>query len=212
MLSPRKHLWGDDSSIYFLYGQLLDGLVESGWEKGFEVGAWRAELQFFVREQCQVERLSTRKRPDLGNIVAYLWQQIGIQSSGPLFRLCSVFFKMNFLVTSEHLYCCRCSNWSPCISETQLRTCPTLVLIRKELPLTVDWLNRQLPGCRVFCVQPDIRSAISSLIMELVCLHLPSVLLGISVRNRQKSRGRLRCLRCMRPLLSIWRRHVMLLL
>ena len=66
---PEIILGGDDHSAFFLYGQLLDGLVECGWEKGSNVEACEAEFQSFVREQRQLERNSTRKRPDVGNIL-----------------------------------------------------------------------------------------------------------------------------------------------
>ena len=61
---------GDDNSAFFLYGQLLDGLVECGWEKGYNVEACKADFQSFVREQRQLERHSTRQRPNVGNILA----------------------------------------------------------------------------------------------------------------------------------------------
>ena len=80
-------LGGDDHSAFFLYGQLLDGLVECGWEKGSNVEACKAEFHSFVREQRQLERHSTRKRPDVGNILAYIAQQTGFQSRRHLFRV-----------------------------------------------------------------------------------------------------------------------------
>ena len=84
---PEIILGGDDHSAFFLHGQLLDGLVECGWEKGSSVEACKAEFQSFVREQRQLERLSTRKRPDVGNILAYFAQQAGFQSRRHLFRV-----------------------------------------------------------------------------------------------------------------------------
>ena len=38
-------LEGDDRSAFFLYGQLLDGIIECGWEKGSNVEACNAEFQ-----------------------------------------------------------------------------------------------------------------------------------------------------------------------
>ena len=84
---PEIILGGDDHSAFFLCGQLLDGLVECGWEKGSNVEAYKAEFQSFVREQHQLERHSTRKRPDVGNILAYFAQQTGFQSHRHLFRV-----------------------------------------------------------------------------------------------------------------------------
>ena len=43
---PEIILGGDDHSAFFLHGQLLDGLVECGWEKGSNVEACEAEFQF----------------------------------------------------------------------------------------------------------------------------------------------------------------------
>ena len=80
-------LGGDDHSVFFFYGQLLDGLVECGWEKGANVEACKAEFQSFLREQRQLERHSGRKRPDVGNILAYFAQQTGFQSRRHLFRV-----------------------------------------------------------------------------------------------------------------------------
>ena len=84
---PEVNLGGDDQSAFFLHGQLLDGLVECGWEKGSNVESCKAEFQFFVREQRQLERHSTRKRPDVGNILAYFAHQTGFQSRRHLFRV-----------------------------------------------------------------------------------------------------------------------------
>ena len=67
---PEVILGGDDHSAFFSYGQLLDGLVECGWQKGANVKACKTEFQSFVREQRQLERHSTKKRPDVGNILA----------------------------------------------------------------------------------------------------------------------------------------------
>ena len=72
---PEIILGGDDHSAFFLHGQLLDGLVECGWEKRSSVEACKAEFQSFVREQRLLERHSTRKRPDVENILAYFAQQ-----------------------------------------------------------------------------------------------------------------------------------------
>ena len=84
---PAKILGGDDYSAFFLHGQLLDGLVECGWKKGSNVEACKAEFQSFVWEQRQLERHSTRKRPDVGNILVYFAHQTGFQSRRHLFRV-----------------------------------------------------------------------------------------------------------------------------
>ena len=89
-LCPEILLGGDDQSAFFLYRQLLDGLVELGWEEKSTVEACKAEFQSFVREQRQLERHSTRKRPEVGNILVYFAQQTGFQSRRHLLRLSSV--------------------------------------------------------------------------------------------------------------------------
>ena len=83
-------LEGDDHSVFFLYGQLVGGLNECGWEKGSNIEACKAEFHSLIREQRQLERHSTRKRPDVVNILAYFCQQSGFQSLGHLFRVSSV--------------------------------------------------------------------------------------------------------------------------
>ena len=82
---PEIVLGGDDHSAFFLHGQLLDGLVECCWGKGSNVEARKAEFQSFVREQRQLKRHSTRKRPDVGKILAYFAHQTGFQSRRHLF-------------------------------------------------------------------------------------------------------------------------------
>ena len=84
---PEIILGGADYSAFFLYGQLLDGLVECGWEKRANVEACKAQFQTFVRQQRQLERHSTMKRPDVGNILAYFAQQTGFQSCRHQFRV-----------------------------------------------------------------------------------------------------------------------------
>ena len=84
---PEIILGRDDQSAFFLHAQLLDGLLECGWEKGDNVKACKAEFQSFFREQRQLERHSTRKRPDVGNILAYFAQLTGFQSRKHLFRI-----------------------------------------------------------------------------------------------------------------------------
>ena len=99
---PEIILGGDDHSAFFLHGQLLDGLVECGWEKGSHVEACKAEFQSFVREQRQLERHSTRKRPDIGNILAYFAHQSGFRSRRHLFRVsCRTSSKVGFIVSTN---------------------------------------------------------------------------------------------------------------
>ena len=52
---PEIIIGGDDHSAFFLFGQLLDGLVACGWEKWSAVEACKAEFQSFVNDQRQLE-------------------------------------------------------------------------------------------------------------------------------------------------------------
>ena len=56
----------DDYTPFHLFGQPLDVLMELGWFLGSTVEASKAGYQSFVRDQKQVERISTRCRPDVG--------------------------------------------------------------------------------------------------------------------------------------------------
>ena len=60
---------GDDVAPFQFFNKLLNGLLEKGWTKGSEVEACQAEYQSFVQEQRQLERLSARSRPDVGDVL-----------------------------------------------------------------------------------------------------------------------------------------------
>ena len=69
---------------------LLDGLLEKGWAKGSEVEACRAEYQSFVKEQRQLERSSTRSRPDVGDVLSFCSGQAGFRARRHLYKVCIV--------------------------------------------------------------------------------------------------------------------------
>ena len=151
---PEIILGGDDHSAFFLYGQLLDGLVECGWKKGSHVEACKAEFQSFVQEQRQLERHSTRKRPDVGNMLAYFAHQSGFQSRKHLFRVSRrTSSTVGFIVSTD----CRCL--------LQVYQLTTLFLRDsvEELPaLTVKLngivLSHRLVEKSIACVQDFVRS------------------------------------------------------
>ena len=84
---PEVIVGGDDHSAFFLFGQLLDGLVESGWEKGSAVEACKAEFQSFVNDQRQLECHASRKHSDISNVLSYLTHQSGFRSRRHLYRV-----------------------------------------------------------------------------------------------------------------------------
>ena len=68
---PAIVVGGDDIAPFQLFNKLQDGLLEKSWTKGSEVEACRAEYQSFVHEQRQLERSSTRSRPDVGDVLSF---------------------------------------------------------------------------------------------------------------------------------------------
>ena len=68
---PAIVVGGDDVAPLQPFNKLLHGLLEKGWAKGSEVETCRAEYQSFVQEQRQLERSSTRSRPDVGDVLSF---------------------------------------------------------------------------------------------------------------------------------------------
>ena len=87
---PAIVIGGDDHAPLHLLGLLLDGLLERGWVKGSEIEACRSEYQSFVQEQRQLERSSTRSRPDVGDVLSFCCSQAGFRARQHLFKVCIV--------------------------------------------------------------------------------------------------------------------------
>ena len=85
---PAIVVGGDDVAPFQLYNKLSDGLLEKGWTRGSEVEACRAEYQSFVQEQRQLERLSTRSRPDVGDVLSFRSRQAGFRARRHLYKVC----------------------------------------------------------------------------------------------------------------------------
>ena len=94
---PEVIVGGDDHSAFFLFGQLLDGLVESGWEKGSAVEACKAEFQSFVNDQRQLECHASRKHSDISNVLSYLTHQSGFRSRRHLYRVSLVGLRFSWM-------------------------------------------------------------------------------------------------------------------
>ena len=62
---------GDDYSAFYLFGQLLDRLLEFGWVRGSEIEPAKAEFHSFVREQRQVEASGNRSRVPIRGVLAF---------------------------------------------------------------------------------------------------------------------------------------------
>ena len=87
---PAIVVGGDDVAPLQLFNKLLDGLLEKGWTRGSEVEACRAEYQSFVQEQRQLERSSTRSRPDVGDVLSFYSGQAGFRARRHLYKVCMV--------------------------------------------------------------------------------------------------------------------------
>ena len=87
---PAIVVGGDDVAPLQLFNKLLDGLLEKGWTRGSEVEACWAEYQSFVQEQRQLERSSTRSRPDVGDVLSFCSGQAGFRARRQLYKLCMV--------------------------------------------------------------------------------------------------------------------------
>ena len=66
---PLVLIGGDEHAPLQLFDLLLDGLLAKGWVRGGYMEAGKSEYQSFVQEQRQLERTSTRSRPDVGNVL-----------------------------------------------------------------------------------------------------------------------------------------------
>ena len=87
---PAIILGGDDHALLHLLGLLLDGLLERGWTKGNEIEACRAEYPSIVQKQRQLERSSTRRRPEIGEVLSFCSSLVGFRARQHLFILCIV--------------------------------------------------------------------------------------------------------------------------
>ena len=87
---PAIVVGGDNVAPLQLFNKLLDGLLEKGWTRGSEFEACRAEYQSFVQEQRQLERSSTRSRPDVGDVLSFCSRQAGFRARRHLYKVCIV--------------------------------------------------------------------------------------------------------------------------
>ena len=84
---PPILVGGDEHAPMQLFDMLLDGLLEKGWVRGAEMEARKSEYQSFVQEQRQLERTSTRSRPDVVNVLTFCSSQAVFRVRRHLFRV-----------------------------------------------------------------------------------------------------------------------------
>ena len=87
---PAIVVVGDNVAPFHFLNKLMDGLLEKGWTRGSEVEACRDEYQSFVQEQRQLERSSTRNRPDVGDVLSFCSAQAVFRACQKLYKVCSV--------------------------------------------------------------------------------------------------------------------------
>ena len=79
---------GDDAAPFQSFNKLLDGQLEMGWTRGFEVEVCRAEYHSFVQEQWQLERSSTRSRLDVGDVLSFCSAQAAFRARQHFYKVC----------------------------------------------------------------------------------------------------------------------------
>ena len=155
---PAIVIGGDDDAPLQLFNKLLDGLLEKGWTRGSEVEACWAEYQSFVQEQRQLERSSTRSRPDVGDVLSFCSGQAAFRARRHLYKVCMVASQSCGLNTCElshpFMQLCflgvpvddACDPWS----STQC----------EDISISLDRvaINKEEERGVLFCVQDFVRS------------------------------------------------------
>ena len=129
---PEIIIGGDDHSAFFLFGQLLDGLVACGWEKRSTVETCKAEFQSFVNDQRQLDCRASRKHSDISNVFSYLTHQSGFRSRQHLYRVSLIGFQVGSFCcgqTIKSLVSFRSSNCQHCFNVVLQRRYPLFYLI-----------------------------------------------------------------------------------
>ena len=83
---PEIIIGGDDHSAFYLFGQLLDGLLELGWVRASGTEPAKAEFHSFVRKQRQMEVSGKRSRVPVNSVFAFC-NQPGFRSRRNLHKV-----------------------------------------------------------------------------------------------------------------------------
>ena len=112
----------DDHASLQLFDLLLGGLLAKGWVRGGDMEACKSEYQSFVQEQRQLERTSTRSRPDVGSVLTFCSSQAGFRVRSHLYKVCIAFKKAGFNLAALLVHSCVVSGLS--INSS----CPTWII------------------------------------------------------------------------------------
>ena len=82
--------WWRRHCSFTAFQQALGRAPGKGWTRGSEIGAYWAEHQSFVQEQRQLERSSTRSRPDVGEVLSFCSGEAGFRARRHLYEVCIV--------------------------------------------------------------------------------------------------------------------------
>ena len=96
---------GDDYSVFYLFGQFLDALIEVGLVRGSETEPAKAEFHSFVREQRQVEVSGSRSHVPINGVFAFC-NQPGFRSRRILHKVCTILCQINLgFLMIKHVCC-----------------------------------------------------------------------------------------------------------
>ena len=120
---PPVLIGGDDHAPLQLFDLLLDGLLAKGWVRGSDMEACKSEYHSFVQEQRLLERISTRGRPDVGNVLTFCSSQAGFRVRSHLYKVCLHFHRAGFNWAAFSVHACvvsglsidsSCPAWATC--------------------------------------------------------------------------------------------------
>ena len=93
-LCPEIVIVGDAYSVFSLFGQLLQGLLELGSDRGSKIATALAESHSFHREQRPVESSGNRSRVPTSSVFAFC-NETAFRSRRSLHKVSFMVFQIN---------------------------------------------------------------------------------------------------------------------
>ena len=109
---PPVLIGGDDHAPLQLFDLLIDGLLAKRWVRGGVMEACKSAYHSFVQEQRQLERTSTRSRPDVGNVLTFCSSQAGFRVRSHLYKVCMGLHNAGFNLAAFLFHSCVVSGLS----------------------------------------------------------------------------------------------------